>query len=443
MRTPKNLENLMVFGFLLCLHTFLYVFTFLPLRVIAAAVSLVFNIFTRPWKPLLNPAQICDLLRGVIFCVCFCLLFYIDNSMLYHLVRGQAVIKLYVIHNVLEIADKLMSSFGQDALDALFAKATSRSTPRWKLIFVIPHILIAIVYVFVHAGLVLTQATVLNVAINSHNKALLTIMISNQFVEMKSNAFKRFETNNLFQISCQDIRERFHYAVLLSIVLLRNMAELDWNEDHLWTLIPILFGVMASEFVVDWIKHAFILKFNNINSNVYKDFRRSLAKDVVIHRRNMAPGDQLDVVSRRIGFIPLPLGCLVTRVAVNSIHISGITGIALILIIYLCLVCFKILISIILLGKACRHWISDEDESSRETYPSRSSTHKLPNFVSTKLPASPFIRPQLTPSVKGTSVTSTPLVSTGHPVVPDMRDGRPRLHLDEVNRFTLCGGSIL
>ena len=107
------------------------------------------------------------------------------------------------------------------------------------------------------------------------------------------------------------------------------------------------------------------------------------------------------------------------------------------------LVCFKILISIILLGKACRHWISDEDESSRETYPSRSSTHKLPNFVSTKLPASPFIRPQLTPSVKGTSVTSTPLVSTGHPVVPDMRDGRPRLHLDEVNRFTLCGGSIL
>ena len=27
-----------------------------------------------------------------------------------------------------------------------------------------------------------------------------------------------------------DIRERFHYAVLLSIVLLRNMAELDWNE---------------------------------------------------------------------------------------------------------------------------------------------------------------------------------------------------------------------
>jgi hypothetical protein len=43
MRTPKNLEALMGFGFLLCLHTFLYVFTFLPLRVMAAVGALTYN----------------------------------------------------------------------------------------------------------------------------------------------------------------------------------------------------------------------------------------------------------------------------------------------------------------------------------------------------------------------------------------------------------------
>lgn len=75
----------------------------------------------------------------------------------------------------------------------------------------------------------MVQATTLNVAFNSHNKSLLTIMMSNnvspartdtpvspwlqlcfnlpvlfcflQFVEIKGSVFKKFEKNNLFQMS--------------------------------------------------------------------------------------------------------------------------------------------------------------------------------------------------------------------------------------------------
>ena len=43
------------------------------------------------------------------------------------------------------------------------------------------------------------KATTLNVAINSSNKALLTIMMSNNFVELKGSVFKKFDKNNLFQ----------------------------------------------------------------------------------------------------------------------------------------------------------------------------------------------------------------------------------------------------
>lgn len=60
---------------------------------------------------------------------------------MYHKVRGQDTIKLYVIYNALEvgtpssqdetgfhslkqIADKLCSAFGQDILDTLFSKET-------------------------------------------------------------------------------------------------------------------------------------------------------------------------------------------------------------------------------------------------------------------------------------------------------------------------------
>ena len=44
------------------------------------------------------------------------------------------------------------------------------------------------------------QATTLNVAINASNKALLTIMMSNNFVELKGSVFKKFDRSNLFQV---------------------------------------------------------------------------------------------------------------------------------------------------------------------------------------------------------------------------------------------------
>lgn len=42
----------------------------------------------------------------------------------------------------------------------------------------------------------------LNVAINSYSNALLTLLLSNQFVEIKGSVFKKFEKENLFQLTC-------------------------------------------------------------------------------------------------------------------------------------------------------------------------------------------------------------------------------------------------
>jgi hypothetical protein len=40
------------------------------------------------------------------------------------------------------------------------------------------------------------------VAINSFDHSLITLLISNQFVEIKGAVFKKFEKENLFQMSC-------------------------------------------------------------------------------------------------------------------------------------------------------------------------------------------------------------------------------------------------
>ena len=62
----------------------------------------ILSSLTSPGR-VLEPAQICDLLKGVIIILCCVLMEYVDVSMMYHLIRGQAIIKLYIFFNMLEV----------------------------------------------------------------------------------------------------------------------------------------------------------------------------------------------------------------------------------------------------------------------------------------------------------------------------------------------------
>lgn len=53
-----------------------------------------------------------------------------------------------------------------------------------------------------HTLVLFFQMITLNVAINFYSNALLSLLISNQFVEIKQSVFKRFEKENLFQLTC-------------------------------------------------------------------------------------------------------------------------------------------------------------------------------------------------------------------------------------------------
>lgn len=98
-------------------------------------------------KPILTPAEICDLLKAVILVVCSIILLYVDTNMLYHLIKSQSVIKLYIFYNMLEIGDKLFSAFGQDAIDALFWTATEPRGRKRDHLGTLPHLGFATAYV--------------------------------------------------------------------------------------------------------------------------------------------------------------------------------------------------------------------------------------------------------------------------------------------------------
>lgn len=293
LRIPYQLEKFLSYGFLQCADAFLFVFTLLPIRFCLAIWFSIARSFKRiisetksypssssssTW--ILQPAEVCDLLKGIIMIGAVFCMSYVDMSMLYHLIKSQSVIKLYIFFNMLEVGDKLFSSFGQDILDALFWTATESRDRKRDHLGVIPHLLMATGYVFLHTLLVLLQATTLNVAINSKNKALLTIMMSNNFVELKSMVFKKFEKNNLFHMSCSDVRERFHYLILLFVVIVQTLKEYNWSENYLYVLLFDSFCILSAEIIVDWLKHAFVTRFNEISPDVYADYSISLAYDL-------------------------------------------------------------------------------------------------------------------------------------------------------------------
>ncbi|KAK2908787.1 hypothetical protein QQF64_001270 [Cirrhinus molitorella] len=468
LRIPKELEKLMMFGFFLCLDVFLYVFTLLPLRVLLALIRLL----TLPCcglsgSRILQPAQVCDVLKGFIMVLCYFMMHYVDYSMMYHLIRGQSVIKLYIIYNMLEVADRLFSSFGQDILDALYWTATEPKERKRAHIGVIPHFFMAVLYVFLHAILIMVQATTLNVAFNSHNKSLLTIMMSNNFVEIKGSVFKKFEKNNLFQMSNSDIKERFTNYTLLLIVCLRNMEQFSWNPDHLWVLFPDVCMVIASEIAVDVVKHAFITKFNDITADVYSEYRASLAFDLVSSRQKNAYTDYSDSVSRRMGFIPLPLALLLIRVVTSSVKIQGSLSIVCVVLFYLGMITLKVLNSIVLLGKSCMYVKEANMEEKLfqnppSAAPSRVSSraHRTKHTreppgdpaeegVSASVTTQPTQRdecpaPQI-PTSESDQFLTTPDESEEKSLIQDdteLKHRAPKKDLLEIDRFTICGNRI-
>jgi len=121
----------------------------------------------------LSAAETCDLLKMAVLITCSMMLLPWDTSMMYHVIKSQSVIKLYIFFNMLEViikyflvhhilfvnisyvynilklkvGDRLFSSFGQDILDALFWTATEPKTSRREHFGVLPHFIIAVFYV--------------------------------------------------------------------------------------------------------------------------------------------------------------------------------------------------------------------------------------------------------------------------------------------------------
>lgn len=136
----------------------------------------------------------------------------------------------------------------------------------------VPLAQVAVIYVAIHSVLYFLHIATLTVAINSSDEALLTLLISNNFAEIKSFVFKKFDKQNLFQLVGNDIVERFKLTLFVLIIMSVAISQASSN-DSVWGLMGVCAMVFAAEFIADWIKHGFITKFNKLSSTEYEKVR--------------------------------------------------------------------------------------------------------------------------------------------------------------------------
>lgn len=126
---------------------------------------------------------------------------------------GVRIPQVYAIFNMLEMFERWCRSIGVDLFDLVMASARQP----WRDLM--PKYLWTLLYCFVHSVMHLLRVLLLHVAFNTSSSAVFLIIVTNNFGEIKSTVFKRYEAKSLFPIVASDIVERFYLLADILFVL--------------------------------------------------------------------------------------------------------------------------------------------------------------------------------------------------------------------------------
>lgn len=196
---PYHLEMMIALGSMVCLNSFMAIFTLLPLRGIKACWTLVQLLMAKTVRKKSKSAthtssnlrgdQIFDLICICMFSIMFTFMWHIKAGSIYFWVKEltQEFLKLSVLHTALELSDKICCSFGVDVLEALAASCTLvSSAPNTRnYINVLSDATVALLLLLAHAAVLMAQSLVYGVAMNSQKNTLVALLIASNFTEIK------------------------------------------------------------------------------------------------------------------------------------------------------------------------------------------------------------------------------------------------------------------
>jgi len=137
----------------------------------------------------------------------------------------------------------------------------------------------------------LLRVVLLNVAINTSSSAVFLIIVTNNFGEIKSTVFKKYEEKSLFPIVASDIVERLYLVLDIIFVLARLSISAHRGMNSASTVARLLCLLVLMELGTDWIKFCLILKFSNLKAATLEIYKEVLIADMLLCRSGSLPTD--------------------------------------------------------------------------------------------------------------------------------------------------------
>lgn len=229
--------------------------------------------------------------------------------------------------------------------------------------------LLVVIYVIFHSFMHLIRVLSLNIAINSSDSAMFLLLVTNNFAEIKTTVFKKYNETSLFTIVATDAVERFHLCFDAMLVFFK-MSTVECPLKSYITVSRWLIKMLILEVIIDYFKHSFLLKFNRIRGDIFKRYSEVLIGDVLLSRcqrkrkelvnfnfRVMCKGAYSfsHISSWRLGFMSTPM---LTLIVCNVPYMrNGLTmdRFISVLCIWLSLLFLKITTSILLVAYAIKN----------------------------------------------------------------------------------------
>lgn len=156
---------MILFGVLLCLESFLFVLTALPLRCLFALLT-----FARHLR--LHYIQAMDLVKMSILLTCSLLLYEsIDTASLRSWIANQHYLKLHVFYTTLQLFDKLFVQYLSSVVAAMAWSLENIYRRRFAL-----HWALAVACILLHACCLIGNVLVLDLAIYGQANSLFTLL---------------------------------------------------------------------------------------------------------------------------------------------------------------------------------------------------------------------------------------------------------------------------
>ena len=331
---PAQFERFAALGSAIAADAFLAVFTLLPLRVGRAAVSGVRRAVARtkgapsPPPSAATAAALYDSLCVAVFAAAALALCAVPAGTLYFWMKdmNQEFLKLHVIFQAVELAEKVACPFAVDALAALSATCASYAAapPGRARAALVPSLAadtaLAAALVLGHGVVLVAHGVAFAVAMHAkRGSTLLALTIAGNFMEIKSSVFKRYDARKLHTLACQDVVERCHLALALAFVVVEAAADARvGGTASARALLHRCVGVLAAELAIDVVKHAVLARFNDVRPGVYREFTADLA--------SAAADGHSHSLHRAILFDPLAPAALAARLVAVAAGARGARG---------------------------------------------------------------------------------------------------------------------